>query len=71
MEQVNQKECQFCKAGEKEIDYKDIESLKNYIGSYKKILPPKKTGACAKHQRKIAIAIKRARAIALLPFVRR
>jgi len=54
----------------KEIDYKDIEILKKYISDRGKILPRRITGACAKHQRHVAEQIKKARAIALLPFTK-
>ena len=61
------KVCQIC-AG-KSVDYKNPEILKKYINEKGKILPRRVTGACAKHQRYIAQQIKRARMIALLPFV--
>ena len=54
--------CQGC------VDYKDIAMLRRFISERGKILPRRVTGICAKHQRKINLAIKRARAIALLPF---
>ena len=54
----------------KNIDYKDVETLKRYINDKGKILPRRITGACAKHQRHIAEQIKRARAIALLPYTK-
>ena len=60
--------CYMC-AG-KDIDYKDIETLKKYINERGKILPRRVTGACAKHQRHIAAEIKKARVIGLLPFVK-
>ena len=60
--------CYMC-AG-KEIDYKDIETLKKYINERGKILPRRVTGACAKHQRHIAGEVKKARIIGLLPFVK-
>ncbi len=60
--------CYMC-AG-KDIDYKDIETLKKYINERGKILPRRVTGACAKHQRHIAGEIKKARIIGLLPFVK-
>lgn len=63
------KVCQFDKMTTNYIDYKDIELLKNYISPSGKILPRRSTGACAKHQRTVALAIKRARTIALLPFI--
>ena len=50
------------------VDYKDIAMLRRFISERGKILPRRVTGICAKHQRKINLAIKRARAIALLPF---
>ena len=58
--------CQMC-AG-KTVDYKDAEILRKYINEKGKILPRRVTGACAKHQRYIAMQVKRARMIALLPF---
>lgn len=61
--------CQMC-AG-KSVDYKDPEILKKYISQDKgKILPRRITGACSKHQRRIAGEIKKARFMALLPFVK-
>jgi len=53
----------------KEIDYKDYETLRRYVNEYGRIKPRRQTGTCAKHQRKLAISIKRARHLALLPFV--
>ncbi len=63
------KVCAFCVAGEKDIDYKDIAKLKKFITEKGKILPRRQTGVCSYHQRKLALAIKRARNMALLPFV--
>jgi len=65
-----EKQCYFCVNNIKEIDYKDINTLQRFINTYKKILPRRRTGTCAWHQRKLAAAIKRARIMALLPFVR-
>ena len=62
------KMCYMC-AG-KEIDYKDVDTLKKYTNERGKILPRRVTGACAKHQRHIAGEIKKARIIGLLPFVK-
>ncbi|NLL44360.1 MAG: 30S ribosomal protein S18 [Mollicutes bacterium] len=63
------KVCQMCSG--KTFDYKDVESLKKYISNDKgKILPKRITGSCAKHQRYIANEIKKARFMALLPFVK-
>jgi small subunit ribosomal protein S18 len=63
--------CYFCVNKITDIDYKDVEVLKKFISSYAKILPRRKTGTCAKHQRKLKTAIKRARFMALLPYVTR
>lgn len=61
-------ECYFCKQNIKEIDFKDTELLKHFISGLGKIRPRKKTGLCAKHQRKVARAIKRARCLGLLSY---
>ncbi len=67
----NKKQCYFCIKHIDEIDYKDTETLRRFISPYSgKILSRKKRGTCAKHQRKLAKAIKRARIMALLPFVK-
>ncbi len=63
------KVCAFCVAGEKEIDYKDAAKLRKFITEKGKILPRRQTGVCSYHQRKLALAIKRARNVALLPYV--
>ena len=60
--------CQMCDG--KSVDYKDVPILLKYINEKGKILPRRMTGACAKHQRHIAMQIKRARFMALIPFVR-
>jgi len=67
---VRAETCEFCKDGVREIDYKNVELLSKYISPKGKILPRRTTGTCAFHQRKLAKAIKRARIVALLPFVR-
>ncbi|MFN3974750.1 MAG: 30S ribosomal protein S18 [Dehalococcoidia bacterium] len=63
------KACPFCVEKSLAIDYKNITLLKRFIGDQMKIEPRRKTGVCAKHQRFLATAIKRARHLALLPFV--
>ncbi|PIV52165.1 30S ribosomal protein S18 [Candidatus Falkowbacteria bacterium CG_4_10_14_0_2_um_filter_36_22] len=65
-----EKVCFFCSENINEIDYKNTETLRRFINSYMKILPTKRTGTCTWHQRKLANAIKRARIMALLPFIR-
>lgn len=63
------KVCRFCADSKLEIDYKDQKSLRYFITERGKIIPRRITGTCASHQRALTTAIKRARAIALLPFV--
>ena len=63
------KVCQFCVDKAAFIDYKDTAKLRHYISERSKILPRRTTGTCAMHQRQLTLAIKRARQIALLPFV--
>lgn len=62
--------CHFCASGVLKIDYKNKELLEKYINLYAKILSRRQTGNCALHQRHLSNAIKRARIVALLPFVR-
>ncbi|MBE5940878.1 MAG: 30S ribosomal protein S18 [Lachnospiraceae bacterium] len=61
------KVCVFCGV-ENEIDYKDTNKLKRYVSERGKILPRRITGTCAKHQRALTVAIKRARHVALMPY---
>lgn len=65
----SRKVCAFCADKSKVIDYKEPEKLRNYISGRGKIEPRRRTGTCAKHQRVLAQAIKRARHLALLPYV--
>ena len=67
--QSRKKVCNFCVDKSEYIDYKDINKLKKYITEKGKILPRRMTGVCARHQRELAVAIKRARVMALLPYV--
>jgi len=62
------KVCNFCVDKVDQIDYKDVAKLRRFTTERGKILPRRISGVCAKHQRKLTLAIKRARAIALLPF---
>ena len=62
------KYCRFTAQGVKEIDYKDLATLKNYISETGKIIPSRNTGTKARYQRQLADAIKRARYIGLLPY---
>ena len=61
--------CSFCMEKAKVIDYKDSSKLVAFISDRGKIEPRRRTGTCAKHQRALALAIKRARHLALLPYV--
>ena len=61
--------CRFCQANVRDIDYKNVDILKKYVPERGKISPRRLTGTCSFHQRKLSIAIKRARIMALLPFV--
>jgi len=63
------KVCQFCVEKTKKIDYKAPEQLRRFVSERGKIRPRRQTGTCARHQRHLAVAIKRARHLALLPFV--
>ena len=62
------KVCSFCVDKVEAIDYKDVPKLRRYVTERGKILPRRISGNCAKHQRQVTLAIKRARNIALLPF---
>lgn len=63
------KVCQFCVEKVQHIDYKDVLRLRRFTSERGKILPRRMTGTCAKHQRQLSTAIKRARTIALMPYV--
>ncbi len=61
--------CKFCRGKVKEIDFKTVNKFQSYITERGKILPRRISGNCAKHQRQLTLAVKRARQLALLPFV--
>ena len=63
------KVCAFCVDRIQEIDYKDVPRLRRFLSERGKIIPRRVTGTCARHQRQLTTAIKRARHVALLPFV--
>lgn len=63
--------CRFTAEGVKEIDYKDIAMLRNYITESGRIVPSRITGTCAKYQRQLSRAIKRARYLSILPYTDR
>jgi small subunit ribosomal protein S18 len=64
----HRKVCNFCVEKIEEIDYKEVSRLRRYVSERGKILPRRVTGTCARHQRRLTIALKRARHIALLPY---
>lgn len=64
-------QCFFCSQNLKNIDYKEVDLLRRFVSSQAKIVDPRHTNICAKHQRKLSTAIKRARFMALLPYVRK
>ena len=66
---IRRKKCKFCIDKIKNIDYKEYEKLKRHLTERGKIIPRRITGNCAKHQRQLTLAIKRARYMALLPYV--
>ena len=66
---LKNKQCHFCTGNQKDIDYKDVEALKNFLDSHGRINVQKRSGLCSGHQRRLATAIKRARSLALLPFI--
>jgi len=68
MRRPRRKVCAFCADKQSEIDYKDVAKLRKYLTEKGKIMPRRMSGTCAKHQRQLAMAIKRARVVALLPY---
>jgi small subunit ribosomal protein S18 len=65
------RQCYFCSQNIEHPDFKDLEVLKKFVSGQSKIVDPKYTSTCARHQRRLATAIKRARFLGLLAFVRR
>ncbi|MGH7351235.1 MAG: 30S ribosomal protein S18 [Candidatus Methylomirabilales bacterium] len=64
-----QKVCKFCVDKVEHVDYKDVRRLRSFVTERGRILPRRISGTCAPHQRQLTVAVKRARNIALLPFV--
>ena len=64
----HRKVCAFCIEKIEDIDYKEVARLRRYVSERGKILPRRVTGTCARHQRRLTVALKRARHIALLPY---
>ena len=67
--QARRKNCYFCREKIDEIDYKNVNQLRRYISEKGKIRSRRITGACRRHQRQVSLAVKRAREMALLPYV--
>jgi len=65
-----QKHCYFC-ANNQDVDWQDTQSLQRFFSHYARIVPRRRTGLCAKHQRQVARAIKKARVMGLMPFVKK
>jgi len=65
-----QKHCHYCVNKKEKIDFKDTQAIQRFFSHYARIVPRRRTGLCAKHQRQIARAIKRARIMGLLPFIK-
>lgn len=68
MERRKRKTCRFCEDAPKRIDYRDERLLRRYVTERGKIVPGRMTGTCAKHQRALSLAVRRARMLALVPF---
>ena len=64
----HRKVCSFCLEHVDHIDYKEVSRLRRFVSERGKILPRRVTGTCARHQRRLAVALKRARHVALLPY---
>ena len=65
----SRKTCSICEAGIRHVDYKDERTLSRFITERGKILPRRISGVCARHQRQLSTAIKRARFLAILPYI--
>lgn len=65
---MKKKVCEFCEKSIAEIDYKDVTKLRRYVTEKGKLISARTSGCCARHQRQLTTAVKRARVMALLPF---
>lgn len=68
-QQQKEKACYFCVNNKLVVDYKDFNTLRRFVSSYMKIAPQRRSGLCAKHQRQVATAVKRARQASLMPYM--
>ena len=64
------KTCAICESGVRVVDFKDVRTLSRFLTERGKILPSRLSGTCARHQRQLSTAIKRARQLALLPYIK-
>ena len=71
MQEQKSKSCFYCTNNKMVVDYKDVNNLKKFVSSYMKIAPRRRSGLCAKHQRQVANAVKRARQASLMSFLPR
>lgn len=71
MEMKRKRTCYFCANNVQSVDYKDVQVLKRFISSFLKIAQRRRSGLCAKHQRKVALAIKQARTAGLMAYLPR
>ncbi len=65
------KSCYYCVNKAATVDYKDVQTLRRFVSSYLKIAPPRRSGLCAKHQRRVARAVKQARTVGLMGYMPR
>lgn len=70
MQQTDAKKCYFLSNGIRYVDYRNVHLLNQFLDAYGKVMPRKKTGLCARYHRQVERAIKRARYMALLPYIR-
>jgi small subunit ribosomal protein S18 len=68
---TQEKHCFYCVSNTEGIDYRNAQTLQRFMSHFAKIMPRRRTGLCATHQRQLTTAIKRAREMALLPYVRK
>lgn len=71
MQEQKSKSCFYCTNNKMVVDYKDVNNLRKFVSSYMKIAPRRRSGLCAKHQRQVGNAIKRARQASLMSFLPR
>lgn len=69
VKKIAPKQCYLCQNNLDDVDFKDAQFLKRFVSSYMKIAPRRRSGLCAKHQRRVSMAIKRARQASLMPYM--